>query len=123
MTPVPPTPERPPDPDSLRDLTAAMHAFVSAKGWYAEASRRPQTPRNLAISLVLEAGEVLEHFQWRAEAEDKSALAAELADVLLYLMQIASIEDIDLGAAVLAKLQVNHDRVWDADADDAAGSG
>ena len=50
----------PTDKDSLTALTAAMHAFVESKGWYTPDSKRPQTPRNLAISLSLEANEVLE---------------------------------------------------------------
>lgn len=95
----------------LNTLTEAMHAFVESKGWYKPDSKRPQTPRNLAISLVLEAGEVLEHFQWGDEA-DKEGLAGELADVMLYLMQIASISGIDLSEAVLEKLKVNQDRTW-----------
>ena len=49
----------------IKNLTAEMHKFVSSKGWYDEDSPRPQTPRNLAISLSLESAEVLEHFQWR----------------------------------------------------------
>lgn len=97
----------------LETLTAAMHAFVESKGWYQPDSPRPQTPRNLAISLVLEAGEVLEHFQWRDEPVDKPELAGELADVLLYLMQLASLSDIDLGQAVMNKLNVNYGRTWD----------
>jgi 8-oxo-dGTP diphosphatase len=98
--------------DSLRELTAAMHAFVSSKGWYDADTPRPQTLKNLAISLVLEASEVLEHFQWGEEAEQE-ALAAELADVMLYLLQIASISGVDLGAAVEAKLAQNQRRRWD----------
>lgn len=47
----------------LRTLEQAMEQFVAAKGWYRPDSPRPQTPRNLAISLVLEAAEVLELFQ------------------------------------------------------------
>jgi NTP pyrophosphatase (non-canonical NTP hydrolase) len=97
----------------LKALTEAMHAFVENKGWYAPESPRPQTPKNLAISLVLEAAEVLEHFQWREDIRDKEALASELADVLLYLMQIASISGIDLGEAVMTKLKVNYSRTWD----------
>lgn len=104
----------PVNPDSLHELTAAMHAFVQNKGWYADDSRRPQTPRNLAISLVLEASEVLEHFQWGETTADPAQLAGELADVLLYLLQIASIEQIDLGEAVLEKLRLNYRRTWDA---------
>jgi NTP pyrophosphatase (non-canonical NTP hydrolase) len=97
----------------LKALTEAMHAFVQSKGWYAPDSPKPQTSRNLAISLVLEASEVLEHFQWREGVRDKQALASELADVLLYLLQIASLHEIDLGQAVLEKLQVNYKRTWD----------
>ncbi|XWX02672.1 nucleotide pyrophosphohydrolase [Aggregatilineales bacterium SYSU G02658] len=97
--------------DSLRELTAAMHAFVESKGWYADDSPKPQTPKNLAISLVLEASEVLEHFQW-GEAADREALAGELADVMLYLLQIASLSGVDLGAAVEAKLAHNQRRTW-----------
>ena len=97
----------------LKTLEAAMHAFVESKGWYQEDSPHPQTPRNLAISLVIEAAEVLEHFQWEDEAVDKDALAGELADVLLYLLQLSSILEIDLGQAVMDKLKVNYDRTWD----------
>jgi len=63
----------------IRDLTERMHTFVRSKGWYEPESKRPQTPRNLAISLSLEANEVLEHFQWQAELKDKAELASELA--------------------------------------------
>lgn len=96
----------------LQTLTAAMHAFVESKGWYQPDSKRPQTPRNLAISLTLEAAEVLEHFQWRDTA-DKEALAGELADVLLYLLQLADVSGIDLGEAVMHKLDQNYGRTWD----------
>lgn len=102
--------------DTLMDietLTAAMHAFVESKGWYAPDTLRPQTPRNLAISLVLESSEVLEHFQWRDEPTDKAELASELADVMLYLLQLASVSDIDIGQAVMDKLDVNYGRTWD----------
>lgn len=91
-----------------------MHAFVAGKGWYDADSPKPQTPRSLAISLALEAAEVLEHFQWREGTRDKSALAGELADVALYLMQLASISGIDLEQAILDKLEQNHDREWPA---------
>lgn len=96
----------------LKALEAHMHAFVSGKGWYATNSPKPQTARNLATSLVLEAAEVLEHFQWREEARDQAALAGELADVALYLLQLASVSGIDLEQAVLAKLAENGRREW-----------
>jgi NTP pyrophosphatase (non-canonical NTP hydrolase) len=100
-------------PLTLDDLTQLMHKFVADKGWYAPDSPRPQTPRNIAISLVLEAGEVLEHFQWAESSDDSAELAAELADVALYLLQLASVCNIDLQQAILDKLKVNYTRTWD----------
>jgi NTP pyrophosphatase (non-canonical NTP hydrolase) len=97
----------------LRELTEAMHAFVAAKGWYAAGSPRPQTPRNLAASLAIEAAEVLEHFQW-GEQTPTPELAGELADVALYLLQLASLSGIDLEQAILDKLRLNYARTWDA---------
>ena len=96
----------------IKELTARMHEFVRSKGFYEADSAREQTSKNLAISLALEAGEVLEHFQWREHAIDKDELAGELADVALYLMQLASVNNIDLEAAILAKLGKNKDRTW-----------
>ena len=89
-----------------------MHAFVASKGWYDPKSPKPQSPRNLAASLAIEAAEVLEHFQWREETADPGALAEELADVALYLMQLASITGIDLEQAILDKLALNQTREW-----------
>jgi NTP pyrophosphatase (non-canonical NTP hydrolase) len=97
----------------IKTLEEAMHAFVEGKGWYRPDSPKPQTPKNLAISLVLEASEVLEHYQWGDAASSREALASELADVMLYLLQIASLSDIDLGQAVLDKLAFNQTRTWD----------
>jgi NTP pyrophosphatase (non-canonical NTP hydrolase) len=98
----------------ISELTDQMHRFVRSQGWYEENSSRPQTLRNLAISLSLEANEVLEHFQWNDRLEDPAALAEELADVGLYLLQIASLADIDLEQAILDKLEKNYQRKWDA---------
>lgn len=89
-----------------------MHAFVASKGWYDPESPKPQTPRNLAASLAIEAAEVLEHFQWREDIPNKAELAGELADVALYLLQLASISGIDLEQAVLDKLALNQTREW-----------
>src|ERR1700687_2866587 len=96
----------------LRELTEAMHAFVAAKGWYAAGSPRPQTARNLAASLAIEAAEVLEHFQW-GEPAASPELAGELADVELYLLQLASLSGIDLEQAILDKLRLNSARHWE----------
>ncbi|MDH5508030.1 MAG: nucleotide pyrophosphohydrolase [Anaerolineae bacterium] len=101
----------------IKELTQKMHAFVHSKGWYEPGSPRPQTPRNLAASLALEASEVLEHFQWGDQLNHPEELAGELADVALYLLQLASICDINLETAILEKLNQNYSRTWDTPAD------
>jgi NTP pyrophosphatase (non-canonical NTP hydrolase) len=98
----------------LHELEERMHDFVQSKGWYEVDSPKQQTPRNLAASLVIEAAEVLEHFQWRSETADQDGLAGELADVALYLLQLASISGIDLEQAILNKLDENQKREWPA---------
>jgi 8-oxo-dGTP diphosphatase len=100
---------------NIQQLTEEMHRFVRSKGWYEQGSPRPQTPRNLAISLSLEAAEILEHFQWREEPKDKKELASELADVALYLLQLASVSEINLEQAILDKLKINASREWDVE--------
>lgn len=97
----------------IQELTQAMHDFVRSKGWYEPDSPRPQTPRNLAASISVEAAEILEHFQWNEDLKDKQSLAGELADVALYLLQLASICEIDLEKAILQKLEDNYQRDWD----------
>ncbi len=94
---------------TLDELTEAMNRFVEAMGWYRPNSPLVQNPRNIAISLSLEAAEVLEHFQWGEEA-DPEALAEELADVALYLLQLAYLMGIDLEQAIADKLALNYKR-------------
>ena len=98
----------------IGELTTLMHDFVRSKGWYEPDSPRPQTLRNLAISLNLEAAEVLEHFQWDDPPQSLEGLSGELADVTLYLLQIASVANIDLEQAILDKLRRNYRREWDS---------
>ena len=106
----------------IQQLTEKMHVFVRPKGWYEADSQRPQMPRNLSISLALEAAEILEHFQWN-EDFNKEELAGELADVGLYLLQLASISEIDLEDAILKKLELNAKREWDSESDDPSRRG
>jgi NTP pyrophosphatase (non-canonical NTP hydrolase) len=98
----------------LKELEARMHEFVAGKGWYEVGSPKVQSPRNLAMSLSIEAAEVLEHFQWQEAAVDSAALAGELADVALYLLQLASLSGIDLEQAIVEKLAHNREREWPA---------
>jgi len=95
--------------DSLRDLVRQLDQFARDRDW-----QQFHSPKNLASALVVEAGELLEHFQWLTEQqsrefgpEKRNAVAAELADVLLYLVQLATALGIDPVAAAQAKLKLN----------------
>ena len=63
--------------------------------------------RSLAISIALEASELLEHYQWQDEAVgDNQLLANELADILIYAFQFADRNDIDIAKAIEHKLEL-----------------
>jgi NTP pyrophosphatase (non-canonical NTP hydrolase) len=98
---------------TIDQLTERMQAFVRAQGWYGPDSPRPQTLRNLAMSLSIEASELLEHVQWAEKPKDEQGWREELADVLLYLMQLASLSGVSLEQAVLEKLAKNAGRTWE----------
>lgn len=97
---------------TLRDVSRAMAEFVAQKGWYGDQSARPQTPRNLATSMAIEAGELLECFQW-SELAPLDRVADELADVMLYAIQLANVLELDIEEAIVAKLERNRHREWD----------
>jgi NTP pyrophosphatase (non-canonical NTP hydrolase) len=90
-----------------------MASFVQTKGWYRTDSARPQTPRNLVMSMAIEVAELLECFQW-SETAASERVEDELADVVLYAVQLANVAGVDLEAAVTAKLERNYGRTWDA---------
>ena len=101
--------DAPAHPDSLQHLAAALDQFARDRDWL-----QFHSPKNLASALVVEAGELLEHFMWMPEAESRTltpekreAVGAEVADVLLYLVQLARALDIDPIAAARAKMQRN----------------
>ena len=100
-------------PLTLEELTDRMHRFVASQGWYEPGSARPQTLRNLAASLSIEAAEVLEHVQWEDGPRDREGWRDELADVLLYLLQLASLSGVSLEEAAIEKLERNSRRIWD----------
>jgi NTP pyrophosphatase (non-canonical NTP hydrolase) len=90
----------------IKDLTNKINHWVAERGW-----EPAQKPKDLAISLSLEAAEVLEHFQWKNERkvakhirENREELADELADVAIYLFKLADKAKIDLRSAVENKL-------------------
>ena len=99
-----------PEPETaLQALARQLQQFADARDWGPFHS-----PKNLASALIVEAGELLEHFQWLTEdqsrqlAPDKrQAVAHEMADVLLYLVQLSTVLGIDLMDAAQAKLALN----------------
>lgn len=97
----------------IKALTEVINQFVADKGWYAADSVFPQTPRNIAISVAVEAAELLEHFQFTEQPRRPEELAGELADVANYLFQLAYLLGIDLEQAILDKLALNYGRSWE----------
>jgi len=95
----------------LKRISQEIDGLVRSQGWYGKNGPKPQTPKNLAISLSLEASELLEHFQWGEEA-DPVAVGEELADIVLYAAQLANVMNLDLGESVLLKIEKNRERQW-----------
>ncbi|MCF2828781.1 MULTISPECIES: MazG-like family protein [unclassified Pseudoalteromonas] len=96
---------------TLIELMKCMHEFVDAKGWYSNESIKPQTEESLAKSVCIEASELLQCYQWKNQA-NKADVADELADILMYVVQLANVADIDLDLAVKSKLARNYKREW-----------
>ncbi|MCX7897056.1 MAG: nucleotide pyrophosphohydrolase [Rhodocyclaceae bacterium] len=93
----------------LASLRLALRAFAAARGW-----RQYHTPKNLAMALIVEAAELVEHFQWdtpeeslQPSAEKLSAIRDEMADTLIYLVELADVLEIDLIAAARDKIAKN----------------
>ncbi len=96
----------------LDDLKHRLRDFALARDW-----EQFHTPKNLAMALVAEAGEVVEHFQWLTAAESqaldpskRAEVALELADVLLYLVMLADQLDVDLADVAHRKINLNEKR-------------
>ncbi|ONI72659.1 nucleotide pyrophosphohydrolase [Actinosynnema sp. ALI-1.44] len=99
---------------SLTDLSTRLRDFATTRDWH-----RFHTPKNLAMALSGEAGELVSLFQWltpeqAAAAMDDPDLAAnisdEIADVLIYLVRLADVLDVDLVKAANAKIDRNETR-------------
>ena len=98
--------------DSLTELNARLKAFAVARDW-----EQFHSPKNLAMALSGECGELLEHFQWLTEqqsfeisAQKKQEVAHEMADILIYLLRLSDRLDVDLINAVYAKMAINEKR-------------
>lgn len=98
--------------DSVDRLALALRQFADERDW-----GQFHSPKNLASALIVEAGELLEHFQWLGEEQSRTlpperlaAVGAEMADVLLYLVRLADVLGVDLIAAARAKMALNATR-------------
>jgi NTP pyrophosphatase (non-canonical NTP hydrolase) len=84
--------------DSLNELKHKLEAFVEDRDW-----AQFHSPKNLAMAMIVEAAELVEHFQWNTEeeshvlsAEKREQVGHELADTFVYLLRISQVLDIDL---------------------------
>lgn len=93
----------------IADIQARIRQFREERDWM-----QFHSPKNLACSISIEAAELLEHFQWanpqagdQAILDKKEAIAHEIADILVYTLELADNLGIDPKAAILAKLELN----------------
>lgn len=97
---------------AFEDLAARLRSFADERDW-----ERFHSPKNLAMAIAAEAGELLEHFQWLSEAESlelateqREQAALEMADVLLYLVRLADRLGVDLPAVAHRKIDLNAEK-------------
>ncbi|HBS26281.1 MAG TPA: nucleotide pyrophosphohydrolase [Gammaproteobacteria bacterium] len=101
---------------TLEDQSAKLKAFAIERDW-----EQFQSPKNLSMALIVEAAELVEHFQWLTQQQsvdvslDKDSqkyreIALEMADILAYLLLIAEKMDVDLLASLKEKIEINEQR-------------
>ena len=95
--------------DSISELTARINEFRDARDW-----KQFHNPKDMAISVSIEAAELMEHFQWKNDTEcaehiknNREEVTDELADVAIYLFELADLMKMDLGKEMLHKLEKN----------------
>ena len=96
----------------LEKLQERLQAFADQRDW-----NQFHSPKNLSMALVVEAGELAEHFQWLTQEEsfklpdDKlEKVGEELADTFVYLVRLAGQLGIDLPSAVDRKIRLNEEK-------------
>ncbi len=101
-----------PSDDSLEQLRRCLAEFARVRDW-----EQFHSPKNLAMALIAEAAELVEHFQWLTEEQSRSlpedkreAVRLEIADILIYLVRIADRLGIDPVAAAYDKIAINEQR-------------
>jgi dCTP diphosphatase len=91
---------------TLQELKDTFAAFRNERDWDVH-----HTPRNLAISIAVEAAELMEHFQWgELEERDRPEVAKELADVISYCLSFADVLGIDITTSFHEKLEHNRQK-------------
>jgi len=97
------------NPPNLLMLRDKLRAFAEARDW-----EQFHSPKNLSMALMVEAAELMEHFQWLTQMQSgtldpakKALVAEELADILLYLVRLSDKLDVDLLDAALNKMEKN----------------
>lgn len=98
--------------DRVDELTRALREFARERDW-----EQFHTPKNLAMAMIVEAAELVEHFQWRTPEESaqlpedlREAVGYEMADVFIYLLRLADRLEIDLVGAAQRKMAQNAER-------------
>jgi len=98
--------------DSLDNLNTRLKAFAQSRNW-----EQFHSPKNLAMALIAECAELVEHFQWLTQEqsmnlpdEKREAVAMEMADILIYLIRTAERLDINLIEAAERKIALNESR-------------
>lgn len=102
----------PPNPTSITAIQQAVREFRDARDW-----RQFHSPKNLSMSIAIEAAELMEHFQWLTTIEAaelaqndparRQAIAEELADVLIYCFSLADVLECDVTEIIFDKLRKN----------------
>jgi len=92
------------------DLVERLREFSDARNW-----GQFHSPKNLAMALSAEVGELLEHFQWLTEVESKhlevsslESVSLEMADIFLYLLRLSDVLGVDLVTAAKKKIEINN---------------
>ena len=95
--------------DSLKELGAKIDAFVAERDW-----AKFHSPKNLAMAMIVEAAELVEHFQWdtieesyQLSEEKRREVGHELADTFVYLLRLAEVTGVDLIQAANDKIALN----------------
>ncbi len=99
---------------TLTELRQRVAEFIAARDW-----EQFHTPKNLSAAIGIEAAELMEHFQWLTNKQSiaavqdgakLTAVADEMADVLIYTLSLANVLGVDVSAVVLGKLERNEKR-------------